>query len=247
MKNIAPTRALTRRSRAMLQLAAVLIAGGIFISTVGLALFVVPLTSDADSNFQLYDIVRNLLFIAGVVLGIIGLGFILRALTLKTENNLARRTGDFLSQYIGDDYTYIRNLNKRDIGYVDAVLIGVAGVLVFRITDKQGDLLNERGNWLVRNSQGRLDTLKTNFTQDAVDDMKKLKDFLTLRELPDMPVFGVVVFTTPEDLTRIEKKEPRIPVTHLSNLYPLLRDGFLAKDRIDSRTVTALVKLLYDK
>ncbi len=250
MKNVAPSRAISRRARLLLQLAAVLTALGIFITTIGIALFVVPLTSDSSSVFDVYDIARNIIFIGGVLLALSGLGVAVRALTLKTENNLARMVGEYLAQNsnsIDNSYTFIRNINKRGIGYVDAVLVGKAGVMVFRITDITGQFLNEKGQWLRKDDRGELETMRFNPTQDAVDDMRKIREYLELREFNDVSdyLFGIVVFV--RDDVVLETREAVIPATVMKYLPLRLKDGFLAKTRLDERKAEAIADVLYDR
>lgn len=250
MNNVAPSRAISRRARLLLQLAAVLTALGIFIATIGVALFVVPLTSDSSGVFGVYDFARNITFIGGVLIAFAGLGVAVRALTLKTENNLARMVGDYLVQNsttIDNRYTFIRNINKRGIGYVDAVLVGQSGVLVFRVTDITGQFLNEKGRWLRKNDRGELETMRFNPTHDAVADMRKIREYLEMREFPNVSnyLFGIVVFV--RDDVILETRQPVIPATELKYLPLRLDDGFLAKTRIDQNKVDAIVNVLYDR
>lgn len=250
MLNVAPSRAITRRARDFMQIAAIAIALGIFIGFVSIAMFVVPFVTESSSAFGAYNIIRSGLFLFAIVLGIIGLGLIARAMTLKTENGLARFVGDSLASQLGNrasQFKYIRNLSKQGVGYVDAVLIGPPGVLVFRITNLDGEFLNEKGKWLRRSRSGRLETMRFNPTQDAVDDMKTIKEYLEMREFKDIPIFGVVVFMKDEPQVKLDRKDPVIPVTHLSGLQNYLRDGFLAKDRIDVRKANAIFDTLFDR
>lgn len=254
MKSLVPSRALARRALAMLQFAALVISGGIFVTVIGLALFVVPLTSDSSSIFDVYDAARTGLFIFGLLIIVAGFALVIRALTWKPENNLAKATGNVLSPILDDRFTFIRNINKRGLGYIDAVLIGPTGVLVFRITDKTGAFLNERGNWLKWNARkSDWDTNRPNWTQEVIDDIKSLKDYLQLKEFENVPVFGVVVFIPDDPAVKLTLKDPVIPATHLRSLYRRLQEGFLPpegapmNERINMRTVAALVDALYDR
>ena len=249
MLNVAPSRAITRRARDYLQIAAIAISLGIFIGFLAIAMFVVPFVNENSSAFGAYDIIRSGLFLLAGVLGVVGLGLIVRAMTLKTENSLARIVGDSLALQLGSrapQFKFIRNINKRGVGYVDAVLIGPPGVLVFRITDIEGEFLNEKGKWLKRARSGRLETMRFNPTQDVIDDMKTIKDYLEMREFKDVPMFGVVVFMKDAPQVKLDRKDAVIPVTHLSGLQQYLRDGFLAKDRIDVKKASAIFDVLFD-
>jgi hypothetical protein len=60
-------------------------------------------------------------------------------------------------------------------------------------------------------------------------------------------VYGVVVFTKEEPVTQIMAKDPTVPLAHLSDLMSVLRDNYLARDRIDQATVKRVVDLIYDR
>lgn len=247
MQNVAPSRALMRRSRTLLQIAFVIICAGIFLATIGVALFVVPLASTSSSSFSLYDTVRNLLFLAGLFLIFVALAMAVRALTWKIENDQALVTGRVLAQTLDESFTFIRNISKRGLGYIDAVLIGLPGILVFRVLDSDGEYLNEGTNWLKRGRGGEWHPMRANPTQHVVDDVKSLRTYLSERGFQDVPIFGVVVFIKDDPAVRLTLKDPALPATHLSSLGIRLQGNYLAKDRIDGPTVKALVDLLYDK
>lgn len=250
MLNVSPSRAITRRARDFMQIAAIAISLGVFIAIVAIAMYAVPFVTESSSAYGAYNMIRGGLFLLAGVLALVGVGLVARGMTLKTENSLARYVGDSLATQLGSrapQFKYIRNINKRGVGYVDAVLIGPPGVLVFRITDIEGEFLNEKGKWLRRARSGRLETMRFNPTQDVVDDMKTIKDYLAMREFRDVPIFGVVVFMKDSPQVKLDRKESVIPVTYLSGLQSYLRDGFLAKDRIDTRTANAIFDTLFDR
>jgi hypothetical protein len=247
MRNVAPSRSLERRSRRLLEIAFVVVAAGIFTAVFGLAFYVVPLTSNSSDSFGLFNAFRGVLFVGGVLLGLSGIGLAVRALFMKTENPLAKPVGAELGQHLGEGFTFIRNISKRKLGYIDAALVGTPGVLIFRILDWDGSYLNERGNWLKANIQGEWKPLLTsNPTQDTIDDVQSLRTYLAKRDLPDIPIFGVVVFLNDDPVLRLTLKEPVVPATHLTSLYSRLQSNYLAKDRIDPKAVTAIIRLLWD-
>lgn len=247
MQNVAPSRALMRRSRTLLQIAFVVICAGIFLGTIGIALFVVPLTSTSSSSFGLYDTARNLFFLIGLFLIFVALAMAVRALTWKVENDQALVTGRVLAQSLDESYTFIRNINKRGLGYIDAVLIGLPGILVFRVLDTSGEYLNEGANWMKRGNRGEWHPMRTNPTLQVIEDVKSLHAFLGARGFQDLPIFGIVVFIRDDPSVRLTLKEPVLPATHLSSLPVRLQGNYLAKERIDGPIVKALVDILYDK
>ena len=247
MENVAPSGALARRSRQWLQLAFVLVTGGVFIGIIGIALFVIPLAVPGNQVYGLYNFIRTALLFGGAAAALGGVGVAIRAYFTRIDNDLALLTGRHLGRFLSDRFWFVRNVNKRGLGYIDAVLVGPPGVLVFRIVDFRGVYANERGNWMKQNKQGEWYPARTNPTADDIVDINAMREYLTSNRMPDVPVFGVVVFTTEEPVARVIAKEPTVPLAHLSDLVDVLQDNYLARDRIDKATVDRIVKLIYDR
>jgi hypothetical protein len=248
MRNLAPTRSLTRRARNFLQLAFFVLAFGAFMTVAGLFLTAIPLVATTSPSFGLYNFIKNALFLVGIVIGIIGIVLAIRAVTWRTENDLARIVGNALGAYLDERYTYIRNVSKMGVAYIDAVLVGVQGVLVFRILDKTGIYLNEGDRWLRVNPRDRrwipagIDP-----TRQALADIRNLQTYLSQRGLPpDTPIFGVVVFIKDAPLVQITSKSSVLPATQLSGLYATLQGNYLAKERISRGAADAIIRLLYE-
>lgn len=242
MRNLAPSRALVRRSRRLLEIAFVVVAMGIFLAIVGLALYVVPLTASSGTAFEIFNAGRGVLFVGGVLMGLSGIAMAIRAVTWKVENDLARTTGDILARHLDEHFTFIRNISRRSLGYIDAILVGKPGVLVFRIVDFEGAYFNERGKWL-KESRGDWRPMRTNLTQEALDDIRSLKEYLEQRDI-FVPIFGVVVFINDPPFAQFELKDPVIPVAHLSQLHERLQRNYLARDRIEQGEADAIAKLI---
>ncbi len=248
MENVSPARALARRSRQLLQLAFVVIAGGVFVGVTGLALYVVPLAVPGNSIFPFYSFMRGMMLYGGVIVALIGLGLAVRSYFTRVDNDLAQRTALYLNQHLDNRYWFVRNVNKSDVGYIDAVLVGPPGVLIFRIVDNEGSFRNERADWLQENRRAEWLPARIDPTRDCVVDVKAMREHLARNELGSPPVFGVVVFTKDPALVRIAVKDPTVPVSHLSTLIDTLRDNYLAReDRIDDKTVLDIVDLIYDR
>ena len=64
----------------------------------------------------------------------------IRAITWKTDNQLAWQLGTQLAAHLDRHHVFIRNISKRSTGYVDAVLISKHGILVLRIIGRKGQL-----------------------------------------------------------------------------------------------------------
>ena len=247
MQNVSPSGALARRSRQWLQLAFVIVTGGVFVTILGIALFIIPLAVEGNQIFSLYHFVRTILLFGGVIAALAGVGLAIRAYFTRIDNDLALITGRYLSQHLDQRFWFVRNISKRGLGYIDAVLVGPPGALVFRIVDVEGVFANERGNWLKQRPNNEWVPARINPTAEDIVDINALREYLAARGLSDVTVYGVVVFTKEEPVTKIMAKEPTVPLAHLSDLMIVLRDNYLARDRIDQTTVKRVVDLIYDR
>jgi hypothetical protein len=247
MENIAPVRALNRRSTELLQMGFIVLAIGVLLTVVGALLTTILLIPRTHPLFWLYDLVGNVLLWIGIIVILLAIVITIRALTRRKENDLAMMTGDILNQsnYFDGRYSFIRNINRSGLGYIDAVLLGPPGALVFRILNSKGNYANEGANWLRQNKQNEWLPFSTNPTKEAVDDIQHLRDYLTKNRLDSVPVFGIIVFTAGPNAVQIAEKEPVVPISHLHSLVQNLGGQFLTKpDRISQETVTATRRLL---
>jgi hypothetical protein len=242
MRQIIPSHIITRRTITYFQIAFVLIALGIFLGILGLALFATA-GDNPDGGTQF---LRSVALFGGVLIALIGIGFAIRAATIKPDNSLAITVGNHVGAFLNDEFTYIRNLSRPGLGYVDAVLVGRPGVLIFRILGQQGKFLNERGHWMKANAQGHWKPFKVNPTKEAVDDIKSMRQYLAKHGQIDIPVFGVVVFVDDDPAVHLILKEPVVPATHMTSLNHRLQQNYLARDRIDNRTIQDIVEILSD-
>ena len=246
MQNLAPSGALARRSQQWLQLAFLIGTGGAFIAVIGLALILVPFATESNPIFSVYSFVRMVLLFGGALIALGGVALAVRAYLTRIDNDQALVTGQRLSLQLDQRFTFVRNISKRGLGYIDAVLVGPPGALVFRVIDKSGAFTNERGDWVVRDKGGHWVPSSLNPTAEAIVDVKALRNYLSQHNLPDIPVFGVVVFTHEEPVVQITTHDPVLPVAHLSNLIEQLKGNYLAGDRIDQPTIRRIVDLIYE-
>ena len=247
MRNIAPAQLINRQRLRFFQLAAVIVSAGIFLAMFGLALYALP--SVFDDGGTLYDVGRVGLMFGGVILCIIGAGIGLWTATNfrpKKENKLAQIMGNALRHELSAEFTFIRGINQLGIGYVDAVLVGTPGVMVFRLLDWTGEFLNESSHWVKKNNQGHWLPTRTNPTREVVDDINALKAHFADEGLEDIPIYGMIVFVKENTQARISLKDPVVPATHLRTVYPRLNEHFLGKERIRPKTVKIIVDLLYE-
>ena len=133
MQNINPSNNVNRRARFYIAMGIMTFMGGLILAALGLLFFVLPLLGDSLSTPAGVCFV----FIGLIVFGV-GLAGAIRGFTLQKDNPIAYKVGEYLKQTaLGNDarYTFIRNISKRHVGYVDAVLVGPPGVLVMRTVD----------------------------------------------------------------------------------------------------------------
>jgi hypothetical protein len=246
MRNVVPARALARRSRNLLFAAGFLFLLAILSFAFHVFLLTVPLVVPSNPNYDLYLTARSSLIWLGAVLVVVSLALLIRALTWKHDNPLAHATGELLGEFLDDRYAYIRNLSRFAIGYIDAVLVGPPGVLVLRITEKTGIFYNEGANWMQQQDKGSWKTLRWSPTREVVEDVRKLRAFLQARGMPDVPVFGAVVFLENKPITTVTMEQPVVPVLQPFELSYGLEDTYFArKDRLDQLTANKIATLLY--
>jgi len=239
MQNINPSRNIARRGRFYLFVGGLAFFGGAISLTLGILFNFFPLFASAA-----FDVLRILMMIAGVIALIAGVGLMVRALTLQKDNTLAFAVGEALKQLLDERFTYLRNVSKRRVGYIDAVLIGPPGALVFRVVDYTGVWKNERAEWLVQTSDGRLRGARTNPSREAVKDVVALRKFLARFGLEHVPVYAIVIFTSRN--LRLSADGPVVPIAEVPTMYQIMRRDFLAEERIDAPTVEAAVEAVME-
>lgn len=239
MQNINPSRNITRRGRYYLSIGCVTFFGSAIAIALGVLFFFVPLWTTI-----FFDLLRLLMILVGIVMLVVGIAIIIRALTLQKDNPLAYAVGEALTQFMDHRYTYLRNVSKRGVGYIDAVLVGPPGALTFRIVDYSGAWMNERAEWINRSGGGKLRASKTNPTRECVKDIYALRKFLGKHGLSQVPVYGIVVFTSSN--VELTADGPVIPICEIPTLFQIMRRDFLVDERIAMPTVKAAVDAIID-
>lgn len=244
MLNTAPSRSLARRTRQLALFSFLSLATGVFLVSVGVLLFLIPFAGEGTTGATVQRAVSILLFVLGGAAILLGLFYMVRAVVRRRENDLAALTGEHLSQFLDERYKFIRNINRPVLGYIDAVLVGPPGILVFRILDVDGHFINDGANWARRNRSGEFLPWGTNPTHDTVVDVRAVREFLKGNQVPKQEVFGVVVFIEDEPQLTFQTTKPVVPVTHLSSLLDTLKEGYLTQERMERRMVDRVTKLL---
>ncbi len=233
MQNLNPARIIVRRGRDLMIIGALVLLAGLVIGSIGL--LTVLLFSSPVFGLGAMGI--------GVLVVLTGLALMARGLSLRTENEPAKIVAQALSSGLGADYTFIRNLSRRGLGYIDGVLVGPPGVLVFRIYDQPGVFMNEGADWLERKS-GVFVLSRLNLTRECVADVIALRKYLAARNLAHVPVYAIVVFTHPS--ANITARQPNVPIADLRSLLNVIRGDYMREARIDAKSIQATVKAIYE-
>jgi hypothetical protein len=233
MQNLNPTRIIARRGRDALIIGALLLLSGLVAGGIGV-LFLLLFSS---GFFGAVFIVLAIVFFVG------GIVFMVRGLTMRMENEPALAVADVLARELDGQYAFVRNISRRGLGYIDAVLIGPSGVLVFRIVDLPGIFLNEGADWLERKGGKPFMLSKLNATRDCVNDVYALRKFLASRQLSQVPVYAIVVFTAPG--VQLSARQPVVPIAEPRTLMTVIRSDFMKENRIDAKTAEAAVNAIY--
>jgi hypothetical protein len=240
MKNIAPKSAISRQARQFIVFGTAGTAFGIFLVTLAQLLARLPLAAPGSSAEATLQAAAGLFTPLGVVLGVIGLAAVVRGLTFRRDNPWAQRVGDVMMPALDDSYTFIRNINKVRY-YVDGVLIGPPGVLVFRIVERSGTFLHEGDRWLKPSPDDTWLPAGFDATRECVADMKAIKETLAKSGVQTDAIFGVVVLV---GRATIAEKQPKLPSATLETLLERLRAGYMAKQRIEPALAATIVSHL---
>lgn len=239
MQNINPSRSIARRGRYYLFMGGVAFFGGAIAVTLGVLFFFVPL-----SETFIFDVLRALLILIGAIVAVGGVAIIARGLTLQKDNPLSFAVGEGLTQFLDNRYTYLRNVSKRQVGYIDGVLVGPPGALVFRIVDYSGAWMNERAEWIVQSRSGKLRPAGTNPTRECVRDVYALRKFLAKHALERVPVYGIIVFTSPN--VNLSADGPVIPICEIPTLFQVMRRDYLTDERVALPMVRSTIDAIID-
>lgn len=238
MRNISPSHAMVNQAQRILVTALLLGLVGLVILALSLLLHVVPI-----SLADWYEWLKTGSLVLGLLVLVIAGVQLLRGIRFPRENPHALAMAGYLERFLDYRYTFIRNLGRRGLGYVDAVLLGPNGALVFYFFRKQGAYVSERHIWLERDGQSLI-PMRENPTQEAVKDVNALRAFLKARGLESIPVYAVVVVVDPR--TAVSVQQPVVPVAHMHNVQTALYDNYLAAERVRPDRVVAGVNAIME-
>lgn len=236
MHNISPSQTMARRARQLFITGMIVLLLGLLVVALAIFCYVIPLSRD-----PWYSTLQVGLLCFGLPVGLVGGALIVRGLTLPSDNPAAAYAAEVLARGLDYRYTFIRNISRFGLGYIDAVLVGPNGALVFYFVDRSGGYFCEGETWLV---QSGVDYRPAgiNPTREVVRDVNALRRYLAERNLGNMPVYAVIVFTHPR--ANVSTRQPVVPVAHLRNLLIVLRDNYLAEERVGQSLIDATVRAI---
>lgn len=243
MKNINPSKNVNRRGRFYFLLGLFVTLIGLIAVALGILLIVLPILGETLSSPA-----ALCLLVLGIPASAGGLFAMFRGTTLKKDNLLAYDIGESMRSFLGSDarYTFVRNVSKRRVGYIDGILVGPPGVLVFRTVDYKGEWINERAEWKIRTKNGRLRQASNNPTRECAKDVYALRKFFEQESLTRVPVYGVVVFTAEQSQVKLVGQAPVIPIAEKHTLFAVLSQNYLKEERINSPQIRKTVDILID-
>lgn len=241
MDNINPTQ--NRNRRALFYLGVVgfpvLILG---VASLVIVILLTQFPAFGDQTF-LAIVCLSMVALVGVIGGGIG---VYRGLTLDRENELALQVGDYLRQFMDKRYVFMRNISRRGLGYIDALLVGPAGVLVLRIVSHNGTWRNERAEWRVKRPNGKMVAAPSNPSRECARDVYALRKYLAKHQLSDVPVYGMVVFHSPNVI--LQGESPVVPITETRLLHQIMQRDFLQNEsRISPQQAQATIDAIINK
>ncbi len=241
MKNVSTKRAITRQAYQFTVFGFGGVALGIFLFVLATFLGRVPIAAPGSSSAATIRTATDIMQLIGAIVAVVGAVAVLRGITFRRSNPLAEKTGVVLAKALDDEYTYITSINTFRLGYIDAVLVGPPGVLVFRIVERSGTLLHEGEKWLKPGPDGSWLPAGLHASRECIIDMRAVKNHLARNNILTDAIFGVSVLIGD---ARITEKAPVIPGVTLDGLLERLRNGYMAKPRLDPALATAIVTLL---
>ena len=244
MQSINPSNKVNRRGRFYGSMGLLVFLLGLIGSAFGILLSVLPLFGDGASSIG--AVCFN---IVGIPIALAGIGLIVRSFSLKKDNLFAYEVGEYLKKTsLNNDarYTFIRNISHRRLGYIDGVLVGPPGALVFRTVDYKGGWINERTEWRRRGKNGKLQKANTNPTKECARDVYALREYYKKQGLEKVPVYGIIVFVTPVDKLDLKADGPIMPVTSIDYLFHYMKEDYLSEERINSPTIRKATDTLID-
>lgn len=240
MHQISPKRAMVRRAHQYLTLGALLVLLGLVGVALAVLLLIIPF-----SRAAWYSVIEAVVGGGGGVLILVGAGFLLRGLFYPTDNPRAQRVAAALARSLDYRYTFVHSLSRRGLGYIDAVLVGPNGALVFFFFDQRGEFICERNLWFEhKRGQNAPVLLKHNPTREVVKDVAALRGLFAGQGMEQLPVYAIVVLLN--ERASITATQPTVPVAHLHDMLAVLRENYLADERLDAGMVKAAVQLLME-
>jgi hypothetical protein len=149
------------------------------------------------------------------------------------------RLATLLHEVLGENYIYFLNLllsENRSIGMIDGVLLGPYGALVLEVAPFSGQYICEGDTWYKYMGEQGSDIkeqpilnrkrLKDSPTWKVIRAAREVKSWLSVRNLPQVPVQPVVVLDRGK---LFSSKHPNCPIVEHADLENYLKEHLFHK------------------
>ncbi len=159
------------------------------------------------------------------------------------EQRAQSRIADIPAGSLSDEFIYFRNLvlpENRSIGEIDGVLLGPHGALVIEVASISGEYICERDTWYkylpapTGKTEDKFRPAKPKTKRQIIDSptwhviraAREVKAWLSVRELPQVPVQPVVVLTRGKI---IDNRQSSCPIIEQADFESFLHDSLFSQ------------------
>ncbi len=209
---------------------------GVLLGLVGLVLLAFGFLLWFFNVFSANTLIQILLVLVAFVLGLLallaGLFNLARGFATPTADPLGARFAQTITPILDAGHLLLRNVTRADLmAQPDALLVGLEGVMLFKLIDEAGIFRCEGELWLSRVPGRDFWTWQRNPTREIIQELDALRAYLARKNLQGVPISAVIVFTHPQ--AEVSVSAPAIPVTTLDHLPAYLQNGYLLGARIN--------------
>jgi len=147
------------------------------------------------------------------------------------------RLATLLSKVLGENYIYFLNLllpENRSVGMIDGVLLGPHGALVLEVSSISGQYICEGDTWYrymggndsTAKKQPNRKRIKDSPTWKVIRAAREVKSWLSVRNLPQVPVQPIVVLDRGK---LFSSTHPNCPIVEHADLVTYLKEQISPK------------------
>ncbi len=222
------------------------LSGGLGVA--GLILFFLPLTGIIQSEFGFW-----LLVLPGLGLLILAGWFGWQVFKYQERSRSLDQIFTNLGYKLDDSYIFFRSLNlpeNRSVGTIDGVLLGSHGALVIEVANIDGEYICEGDTWYrfignknpkaLDNPEQYRRRLKDSPTWQVIHAAREVKAWLSVRNLPQVPVLPVVVLTKG---VLLSSKHPSCQIIELDKFDEFMQTSLMSHTPVPGPQIISEVAL----